>query len=72
MSPCLSKVNEFELWFHTASDATQREVLNQLRKRAQDLGVTVVYHHLAAVEDAFAAENPLDLLTGLQPQITLN
>lgn len=72
MPPCTPKVSEFAVWFASVPDETQREVLVMLRKRAADLGVTVTYTHLTAVEDTFTAEDALDLFTGRPPQLSLN
>lgn len=72
MPPCERQVNDFELWFSTASDAMQQEALVILRKCAEELGVTVIYNHLAVVEDAFFTKNTFDLLTSCRPQFALN
>ena len=66
------QVNDFELWFATATDEAQREALASLRKCAEELGVTVIYTHSIAFEDTLVTENTLDLLAGRRPQFPLN
>lgn len=73
MGTAASRCMSFDDWYDSISDAEQIEVLDELRKLAQEAGVTVIYNHLTiAYIETFATEDILISNAGIAPKFSFN